>query len=85
MNDKELFDLFTGSDDRFDLCCKVESLIQKRLKDARGAENARFHDVLRRLSNSINNAGCEERRHEQIALINKESSHICEKYDDYLP
>lgn len=82
---KDVFDLFINKKDDFDLCNKIDALMEKRIEQAIGKENAKFYEVLRQLSNSINNAGWESRHSEQIALINKESYRISECYEDYLP
>lgn len=63
----------------------IDRLIAAKVKIAVGRENAKFYDILRRLSNSINNAGCEDRRSSQIDLINSSMMEICDKYEDFLP
>jgi len=85
MPDQELFELFMAKKNDFDLCEKIEMLLQRRVQYAVGNENAKLYEVLRQLMNSINNAGWEERRSEQIALINKEMNKIIDNYEDYLP
>lgn len=85
MNDKDLFDMFSNKKSDFDLCNKIEALIKSRVADAVGEENAKFYTVLTKLSNSINNAGWEDRHSEQIAMINAASCEITEKYERYMP
>lgn len=83
--DKDLFDLFMAKKSDVDLFGQIEALIAKRVHDAVGKENAAFYADLSRLSNSINNAGCEERRSEQIAFISQRLGVISDKYEDFLP
>jgi hypothetical protein len=85
MQDQKLFELFMAKKNDFDLCEKIEMLMQHRVQYAIGLENAKFYDVLRQLMNSINNAGWEERRSEQIKLIRESMDKIIDKYEDYLP
>lgn len=85
MKDKELFELFMCKKSDFHLCEQIETLINERVKYVTGIENAKFYDVLRNLSNSINNAGWEGRHSQQIGIINKASGEIVDKYEEYLP
>jgi len=85
MRDKDLFELFMNKTSDFHLCEKVEALIDERIKHATAMENVKFYDVLRKLSDSINNAGWEDRHSQQIDLINKASHDIVDKYEEYLP
>jgi hypothetical protein len=85
MNDKELFKIFMKYSDDFERAIEIEKLIKDRLHKSLGEENAAFYDILRRLINSINNAGHEERRSQQISLINTAMRDICNKYEKFLP
>lgn len=85
MNDKELFELFQWKKSDFDLLNSVEELIARRVANAVGEENAKFYMTLNQLSNSINNAGWEDRHSEQISIINNASGEIADKYDRFLP
>ena len=82
---KQLFDLFQSKKDDHGLYVNVTALLVDVDQKARGKENARAYDTLRLLSDSINNAGCEDRRSAQIALIEKEMSRICNEYEEFLP
>jgi len=85
MQDQELFEIFMKKKNDFDLCEQIELLLQRRIQSAIGEENAKFYDVLRQLSNSINNAGWEERHSAQIATINAGMSEIIDKHESFLP
>jgi len=50
-----------------------------------GEENAKFYEYFRQLINSINNAGHERRRSDDIGKIRKIMSEIDDKYEKYLP
>ena len=83
--EKELFDLFSKIDDRYALYKEILKFIHKQEHYVLGKENAMFYDVFRRLGNSINNAGHEDRRSDDIRLIAETSGAICDKYEDFLP
>ena len=85
MQDPELFAIFMQKKSDFDLCEQIELLLQRRIQSAIGKENAKFYDVLRQLSNSINNAGWEERHSAQIATINAIMREIIDKHESFLP
>ena len=80
----ELFELFQNKKTDFELYEKVLLLINKKIHQARGAECAKFYDVLTELSTSINNAGWEKRHSEQLDIINKESRRIYDKYEEFM-
>ncbi len=83
---KKLFKLFTeNKQNYYGLYLEVENLITSEVHKARAEENVEFYDCLRQLNNSINNAGCEERRSEQIDLIRQAQEVIITKYENYLP
>lgn len=81
---KELFDIFQNKRNDFELYEQLSLFIKKIEHNARGLENAKFYDVLVKLSDSINNAGHEERRSTDISFIKSERSKICETYEDFL-
>ena len=85
MQDQELFEIFMKKKNDLDLCEQIELLLQRRIQSAIGKENANFYDVLRRLSNSINNTGWEDRHSAQIATINASMSEISAKHESFLP
>lgn len=81
----DLFNVFQSSMDNLSRYESVLCLIKRVIADVRAEENVAFYDVLRNLSNSINNAGWEERHSAQIDIINKAMHEICEKYEERLP
>jgi hypothetical protein len=83
--EKELFKLFTNSNGNFELYKETLALIREHVIDEIGCENGRFYSVLSKISNSINNAGHEERRSKDISYIGDEQHKIVVKYEDYLP
>lgn len=85
MKDRKVFAIFMQTSNDFDRCEAIESLIEERIFRLKGEENARFYAVLCDLMNSINNAGCEGRRSEQMARIRAEMDHISDHYEDFLP
>jgi len=85
MKDRDVFNIFANSHlDNFALANKVEELLELRVKEVQREENLEFYDTLRILINSINNAGCEERRSEQIAFIRKKMNTIEDTYAAFL-
>ena len=86
MNDDKFFDVFTSNlNNKHQLYCKIKELIQEEVINARGEENAKAYDTLRKLIDSENNAGWESRHGERISLINKSMSDIIDDYVEYLP
>lgn len=83
--EKKLFKIFNIGADEYEIYKLLNVFVREIVEETKGIENARFYEVLRLLSNSINNAGCEERRSEQIAMIHKASQEIADKYEAYLP
>ncbi len=64
---------------------KIVAYVLKVEYIARGEENAKFYEHFRKLSNSINNAGWEERHSAQISYINEVTDEICYIYEQFLP
>jgi hypothetical protein len=58
--------------------------VNKIIEEAKGKENAKFYEFTVELLNSINNAGCEERRSTQIHALWNKQREISSKYDEYL-
>jgi hypothetical protein len=85
MREKELYDLCKKHDGSYELLKAMESFLEEVSQDIKGVENAQHYDTLRKLSDSINNAGHEERRSDDIHLINNAMSAISQEYDEYLP
>lgn len=81
---KELFEIFQNKRSDFELYEQLTLFIKKVEHNTKGIENARFYEVLVKLSNSINNAGHEERRSADISFLNSERSKISDKYEDFL-
>ena len=81
---RELFKIFQNTKNQYDLYEDVIKYINSVIENTKGKENSEFYNVLRELSNSINNAGCESRRSQQISLINKSMNDISNNYEDYL-
>ena len=63
----------------------IVSYISKFEHKTKGEENAKFYEHLRKLSNSVNNAGWQERHSEHIHNINIIIDEICYTYEDFLP
>lgn len=82
---KDLFKIFQENKDSYDLYEKTVTFIEKTIRNVKGEENAMFYRVLSQLASSINNAGCEERRSEQIQYIHDNLYIISDEYEDYLP
>ena len=81
---KELFELFQKKRNDFELYEQLKEFISKVEHNTAGRENAEFYLILNRLSNSINNAGHEERRSNDISYIGIVQGLICNKYEDFL-
>jgi hypothetical protein len=63
----------------------IVSYISEFEHKTKGEENAKFYEHLRKLSNSVNNAGWQERHSEHISTIGSIISGICDTYEDFLP
>jgi len=81
---KELFEIFQKKKNDFELYEQLSLFIKKVEHNTKGLENAKFYEVLVKLSNSINNAGHEERRNSDISFLNSEKSKITDNYEDFL-
>ena len=81
---KELFEIFQNKRNDFELYEQLSLFIKKVEYNAQGLENAKFYESLVKLSNSINNAGHEERRSADISFLNSERSKICDNYEEFL-
>ena len=82
---RELFKIFQDNKDNYILYVKVIEFVEKVIADTKGEENANFYEFTTKLHDSINNAGCEERRSQQIQMLWDINSHISNKYEKYLP
>ncbi len=82
--EKELFDILQEND-RYALYNKLIEYVKKTIDEVLGRENAEFYEKFVKLSNSINNAGHENRRSADIEYLNKVMWEISDKYERYLP
>lgn len=82
---KELFDIFQNKRNDFELYEQLKIFITKIEHNTKGLENASFYKVLEKLSNSINNAGHERRRSDDISFLNTEMHKISSAYNEFLP
>lgn len=87
MNDieKELFNIFQNEDDKYELYKLLVGYVKNAIHETLGYENAKFYESYVKLSNSINNAGHENRRSDDIEHINKMMCDISDEYDVFLP
>lgn len=81
---KELFEIFQKKINDFELYEQLSLFIKKVEYNTKGLENAKFYEILVKLSNSINNAGHEERRSNDISFLSSEGSKIVNTYEDFL-
>jgi len=81
---KDLFKLFQETKDNYGLYEKIVKYSEEVITDTKGKENSEFYEIVVKLLDSINNAGCEERRNDQIKLLWKIQSQILDKYNKYL-
>ena len=63
----------------------IYALIDQTTNHEVGIASGRFYGVLTKLHDSINNAGHEGRRSEQIKLLWDEMARISDNYEGYLP
>lgn len=83
---KNIFNLFLKhSNDLFTLQEEVLKYILKLEYEIKGIENAYFYDILSKLSNSINNAGHEERRSKDISFLLETQDKISSEFEGFLP
>lgn len=82
---KEIFNIFQDNKNQFDLYENIITYVDNVIWKTQLEENVEFYEMLRKLTNSINNAGWEGRHSEHIYMINKTMSDISDKYEKYLP
>lgn len=82
--EKDLFDIFQKEKDSYKLYLKIIEYVQNTIHESLGLENAKFYEKFVKLSNSINNAGHENRRSADIDYINKIQCDISDKYEKFL-
>ena len=82
--EKVLFEIFQNKRSDFELYERLKLFLKEVEHDVKGQENAKFYDVLVKLSNSINNAGHEERRSTDISYLLSERKKISDTYEDFL-
>lgn len=83
--EKDLFNIFQKEKDSYELYKKVIGYIKSVIYESLGYENVKFYENFVKLSNSINNAGHEDRRSADIGYINNIITDISDKYDEFLP
>lgn len=81
---RKLFDLFRREQNFYNLHQDITFFIEEIEARAVGETHAKFYGVLAKLSNSINNAGHEERRSADISYIHQQQCEISSKYEEYL-
>lgn len=81
----DLFKLLKNTQVEFKTYEALVVYVDSVVSQVRGEENAKFYEHVRVLTNSLNNAGWEDRHNEQIQYLWDISGEICEKYEDYLP
>ena len=83
--EKDLFDICKQTGASYETYLQVLAYVKHVDHNARGEENGYFYQHITNLQNSINNAGCEERRSAQISYLFNVASGIVEKYENFLP
>lgn len=63
----------------------VVDMVNKISKDIAGEAAAEYYDVFRKLLDSENNAGWEERHKHRIQILNDAQDKICLYFEEYLP
>lgn len=80
-----LLNVIDKANNKYFLLKELIKFCKELEQTATGEEKANTYEILRVLSNSINNAGWEERHSGQIDFINKEINKIVEDFEDFLP
>jgi len=84
--DKIIYETSLGARDNHRFFKDMEkSVYNEIIPVVEGNIHAYYYDIFRRLSDSINNAGHEERRSKDISLIHKEMNKIANNFEDFLP
>lgn len=73
---KQLFVIFKNKKDDFELYEDLIKYVLMVIKNCQAKRDVYFYSVLSKLTNSINNAGHEERRSADISFISKEQQLI---------
>ena len=81
---EKIFNLLLTNPLGYELFDKICDLIERIDCDARGEENAIFYEDTRKLLDSINNAGWEERHSDDIKSLMAISQRIVVKHEAYL-
>ncbi len=82
---QQAFNAMVKNDSEYEKFESMKLVIESAVNDAKGEESAESYEILRKLSNSINNAGWEERHSEIISMIENQMVRISTMYEDYLP
>ena len=81
---KDLFNFFQNTKDNYELYEGVIRYIDDVIKYTKGQENAKFYEHVTHLLDSINNAGCEKRRQEQMEYLWDIQSQIIKEYEGFI-
>jgi len=83
---EEIYEISRGAKNNFRYYEDTVRVIEEKLiHQIEGEISAKYYDVFRQLSDSINNAGHEKRRGNQIDLINKTMEGISTEFEEFLP
>ena len=87
---KQLFDIMMNKKDDYELSIELEKFIEEVIVDCVCEQKTEMYLFLSELSNSINNAGHEERRSGDIDKLNKKRQGIIDfmqqnNREDFLP
>jgi len=83
--EKNLFKLFAKNMDEYELYNAIVELNKKTTRVILGRKMSDMYCKVVKVENSVNNAGCEERRGQQIDSLRKITSDICDEYEEFLP
>ena len=82
---KELFDLFQKRRNDYELYEELKKFINKVEYHTQGEISSKYYSVLSKCESSINNAGHEERRSNDIDYLKSEMRQISDEFEDFLP
>lgn len=88
MNDNiesDVFEIIKNTEISYEKFEAIVRYVRASKYIALGKCNAEFYDHFSKLSNSINNAGWQDRHSEQIRYINEVQYKICEGWEEFLP
>lgn len=82
---KELFDLFQKRRTDYELYEELKKFIDKVVVHTEGEISSKYYSVLSKVECSINNAGHEERRSNDIDYLKSEMRQIADEFEEFLP